>query len=66
MDSTAIVVEGRHRIIALSEERKNAEERGNEERVRQLTLEICLFSVSIEKELRHLRSQLPEVPGEGG
>lgn len=63
MDSTAIIVEGRHRIIALSEERKNAEERGNEERVRQLTLEINLFSVSIEKKLRYLRSQLPE---EGG
>lgn len=63
MDSMAVIVEGRHRIITLYEERRNAEERGNEERVRQLTLEIDLFSVSIEKELRYLRSQLPE---EGG
>lgn len=60
MDSVAVIVEGRHRIITLSEERINAEERGDEERVRQLTLEIGLFSISIEQVLRYLRSKLPE------
>lgn len=63
MDSMAIIVEGRHRIIALIQERRNAEERGNEEMVRQLTLEINLFSASIEQAFRYLRSQLPK---EGG
>ncbi len=63
MDSTAIIVESRHRMIALSEERRKAEEQRDDEKARQLTREIDFFSVSIENEFKHIRSQLPK---EGG